>query len=404
MVAPRHINPAPLARLLSVAPMMDWTDRHCRYFHRLLSQRALLYTEMVTTGALIHGDIPRHLAYDEFEHPVALQLGGSEPQDLAHCAQLGQEWGYDEINLNCGCPSERVQRGAFGACLMLEPHTVSDCVKAMKDRVSIPVTVKHRIGVDRFESYGFVRDFVGQVALAGCEVFIVHARSAWLKGLSPKENREIPPLRYEVLGKLKADFPNLQFIVNGGVEDNAHIEQFLTQGSEVWVGLSDSGDSGDLGDLGHLSDEPRGKEDVDFQGPIDGVMVGRAAYHTPYMLSEWDNIFEHHSKITTTHGVQAPELSPEPLRTREEVELAYVEYMHKTLQEMKANPKERSNPNQTASYQHMSRHMLGLWHGQAGARRWRQVWSDPGLKHESVFKRMELATQARLNASVIEAA
>jgi tRNA-dihydrouridine synthase A len=180
---------------LSVAPMLDWTDRHCRYFHRLLSRKTLLYTEMVTTGALIHGDVARHLRYNLEEHPVALQLGGSDAADLAHCAKLGQDWGYDEINLNCGCPSERVQRGAFGACLMAEPRLVADCVKAMVDVVDLPVTVKHRIGIDKTESYEFVRDFVGAVSEAGCKVFIVHARNAWLKGLSPKENREVPLVR-----------------------------------------------------------------------------------------------------------------------------------------------------------------------------------------------------------------
>ena len=176
---------------------MDWTDKHCRYFHRLLSRHALLYTEMVTTGALLHGDVPRHLRFNTEEHPVALQLGGSEPADLAQAARLGEAWGYDEINLNCGCPSERVQRGAFGACLMAEPQLVADGVKAMLDVVKVPVTVKHRIGIDKGERYDFVRDFVGTVSDAGCRTFIVHARNAWLKGLSPKENREVPPLRYE---------------------------------------------------------------------------------------------------------------------------------------------------------------------------------------------------------------
>ena len=191
---------------LSVAPMMDWTDHHCRYFHRLLSKNALLYTEMVTSGALLHGDVARHLRFNAEEHPVALQLGGSEPADLAHCAKLGEQWGYDEINLNCGCPSERVQRGAFGACLMAEPKLVADCVKAMVDVVSVPVTVKHRIGIDKGESYEFVRDFVGTVSEAGCPTFIVHARNAWLKGLSPKENREVPPLRYELVIASKRSF------------------------------------------------------------------------------------------------------------------------------------------------------------------------------------------------------
>ena len=228
--------------------MMDWTDRHCRYFHRLLTRHALLYTEMVTTGALRHGDVLRHLRFNAEEHPVALQLGGSEPEDLAHAAKLGEQWGYDEINLNCGCPSERVQRGAFGACLMNEPQTVADGVKAMRDAVSIPVTVKHRIGVDRVESYDFVRDFVGQVAQAGCQVFIVHARNAWLQGLSPKENREIPPLRYELVYRLKQDFPDLTIVINGGVTDNDQIATHLNS--------------------------------------VDGVMLGRESYYRPWLMTE----------------------------------------------------------------------------------------------------------------------
>lgn len=238
--------------------MMDWTDKHCRYFHRLLSRHALLYTEMVTTGALVHGDVPRHLHFNEQEHPVALQLGGSEPADLAHCAKVGEQWGYDEINLNCGCPSERVQRGAFGACLMAEPQLVADCVKAMLDVVSVPVTVKHRIGIDKFESYEFVRDFVGAVSQAGCNTFIVHARSAWLKGLSPKENREIPPLRYELVHKLKRDFPQLTIAINGGITTNAQISEQLQPIHGVM---------------------------------LDGVMLGREAYHNPWLLASWDAEF-----------------------------------------------------------------------------------------------------------------
>ena len=197
--------------------MMEWTDRHCRYFHRQLSRHARLYTEMLTTGTLLHGDAARHLAFDVDEHPVALQLGGSEPEELAHAAKLGARYGYDEINLNCGCPSERVQRGAFGACLMAEPSLVAACVSAMQDAVDIPITVKHRIGVDRRDGYGFVRDFVGALHVAGCSVFIVHARSAWLKGLSPKENREVPPLDYLRVHQLKQDFPAAKFVLNGGI-------------------------------------------------------------------------------------------------------------------------------------------------------------------------------------------
>jgi tRNA-dihydrouridine synthase A len=253
--------------------MLDWTDRHCRYFHRLLTRHARLYTEMVTTGALLHGDVARHLDFDDIEHPVALQLGGSDPDDLAHCAKLGARWGYDEINLNCGCPSERVQKGSFGACLMAEPQLVADGFKAMRDAVSIPVTIKHRIGIDRNEDYGFVRDFVGCLFDAGCRVFIVHARNAWLKGLSPKENRDKPPLRYEVVAQLKRDFPEATFVLNGG------------------LGMADAATQ---------------------VARFDGVMLGRAAYGEPYGLAQVDRIF---------FGVAAPPLS------REEVVAAMTEYL-----------------------------------------------------------------------------
>ena len=300
---------------LSVAPMMDWTDRHCRYFHRLLSRRALLYTEMVTTGALIHGDVERHLRFNAEEHPVALQLGGSEPADLARCAKLGEQWGYDEINLNCGCPSERVQRGAFGACLMAEPRLVADCVKAMVDEVSVPVTVKHRIGIDQCESYEFVRDFVGAVSVAGCTTFIVHARNAWLKGLSPKENREIPSLRYELVYRLKQEFPHLTLCINGGI----------MTGDQV---------------IGQLQQ-------------IDGVMVGREAYHNPWWLASWDEAF---------FGTRPNDLS------RETVESQMVQYM------------DREASAYGTPWPSIARHMLGLRHGLPGARRWRQVWSDHKLK------------------------
>jgi len=311
---------------LSVAPMLDWTDRHCRTFHRMLSRHALLYTEMVTTGALIHGDVARHLRYNAEEHPVALQLGGSDPADLAHCAKLGQEWGYDEINLNCGCPSERVQRGAFGACLMAEPQLVADCVKAMVDAVDVPVTVKHRIGIDKTESYAFVRDFIGTVGQAGCQVFIVHARNAWLKGLSPKENREVPPLRYALVHQLKKDFPHLTIAINGGITTNAQIAEQLQV--------------------------------------VDGVMVGREAYHNPWLLSEWDALF---------HGAAPTRL------TREAVEEQMVDYMV------------REHESHGTPWSHIARHMLGLRHGMPGARHWRQVWSDHRLKTESPRTVMALA-------------
>ncbi len=312
---------------VSVAPMMDWTDRHCRYFHRLLSRHALLYTEMVTTGALIHGDVPRHLDFNPEEHPVALQLGGSEPADLARAAKLGERWGYEEINLNCGCPSERVQRGAFGACLMAEPQLVADGVKAMKDAVSIPVTVKHRIGIDRGESYDFVRDFVGTVSQAGCDLFIVHARNAWLQGLSPKENREIPPLKPEWVLRLKLDFPGLKFVINGGITSSDQIAQHL--------------------------------------GELDGVMVGREAYHRPWFLSEWDSLMDHPSA---------------PL-DMDQVEAQMVDYMG-------------AQAKLGVGWFAVSRHILGLRHGQKGARRWRQVWSDHRLKDRPAAEVALLAQEA----------
>jgi len=310
---------------------MDWTDRHCRYFHRLLSRHALLYTEMVTTGALVHGNVPRHLDFSTEEHPVALQLGGSDAAELAHCAKLGEQWGYDEINLNCGCPSERVQRGSFGACLMAEPQLVADCVKAMVDVVSVPVTVKHRIGIDKTESYEFVRDFVGAVSQAGCSVFLVHARNAWLKGLSPKENREVPPLRYEMVHRLKRDFPHLTFATNGGLTTSGQVAQELEQ--------------------------------------VDGVMIGREAYHNPWWLAQWDSEF---------FGAPAPET---PL-TREWVEELMTEYMAREMHD-------HGTP-----WSSIARHMLGLRNGLPGARRWRQVWSDHKLKEMHPRDVMALALDA----------
>jgi len=228
--------------------MMDVTDRHCRYFLRQVNAKARLYTEMITTGALIHGDVPRHLDFNEEEHPVALQLGGSEPDDLARSAKLGEEYGYDEINLNIGCPSERVQRGAFGACLMAEPGLVARCVAAIRSVISKPVTVKHRVGIDKVEDYAFVRDFVRTVAEAGCKTFIVHARNAVLKGLSPKQNREIPPLKYDYVHRLKRDFPQLEIVINGGITTRAEIDLQLKT--------------------------------------VDGVMIGRAAYSNPWFLAD----------------------------------------------------------------------------------------------------------------------
>jgi tRNA-dihydrouridine synthase A len=324
MPSPKPVSPDRWK--LSVAPMMDWTDRHCRYFHRLLSSQALLYTEMVTTGALMHGDVPRHLRHSVEEHPVALQLGGSEPTDLAHCAKLGEQWGYDEINLNCGCPSERVQRGAFGACLMAEPQLVAQCVKAMVDVVQVPVTVKHRIGIDKTESYDFVRDFVGTVSQAGCHTFIVHARNAWLKGLSPKANREVPPLRHDWAYRLKSDFPLLTIVVNGGITNSDQAAAHLQH--------------------------------------LDGVMLGREAYHNPWWLSSWDATF---------YAAGSSAL------TREQVE-------HKMCDYMNREAAEHGTPWPT-----VARHMLGLRHGLAGARKWRQVWSDHRLKTQAPHEVMALA-------------
>jgi tRNA-dihydrouridine synthase A len=288
--------------------MMDWTDRHCRYFHRLLTKRARLYTEMVTTGALIHGDRPRHLDFNRDEHPLALQLGGSDAADLATCAKLGAQWGYDEINLNCGCPSERVQRGSFGACLMAEPRLVADCVKAMVDVVDVPVTVKHRIGIDAHESYAFVRDFVGTVAHAGASVFIVHARNAILKGLSPKENREIPPLKYDVVYQLKRDFPALTVVLNGGVNNSSEVATHLQH--------------------------------------VDGVMLGREAYHNPYWLTSWDHAFFADAAWFCE---------------REEIEAAMEAYI--ALHTAKDKGFHAHN---------VRRHMVGLHKGLPGARAWRR--------------------------------
>ena len=295
---------------LCVAPMIDVTDRHCRFFHRLLAPRARLYSEMITTGALLFGDVARHLDFDPAEHPIALQLGGSDPVALANCARLGQKWGYDEINLNCGCPSSRVQRGAFGACLMAEPGLVADCVKAMQDAVSIPVTVKHRLGLDYDESYDAVRDFVGAVHAAGCRVFIVHARNAVLKGLSPKDNREIPPLRYDFVARLKEDFPDARIILNGGVAQADQAAQLMAQ--------------------------------------YDGIMLGRAAWHNPGVLSEISRICE--------PGL----ILPEP----EQVVRAMVDYA-------------RGEIKKGAPLRTIVRPMLGWMSGRAGARHWRRTLSDP---------------------------
>lgn len=309
---------------LCTAPMMDWSDRHCRYFFRQLAPHAVLYTEMLTTGALLHGNLSRHLRFHPAEHPVALQLGGSEPADLARCARLAERWGYDEINLNCGCPSERVQRGAFGACLMAEPALVADCLKAMQDAVSIPVTVKHRLGIDRVEAYEFVHGFVEMLARAGCDTFMVHARNAILAGLSPKDNREIPPLRYADVYRLKQDFPECTIVVNGGIATAAQAQDHLHK--------------------------------------VDGVMLGRAAYHDPFRLAELDALLFGSVEVT-----------------REEVAVRLAAYAREEIA--------RGEPLRA-----IARHMLGLFHGQPRARLWRQMLSDaaslarndPGLLLEAL--------------------
>lgn len=263
---------------IAVAPMMEWTDRHCRFFLRLLSRSSLLYTEMVTAQAIVHGDRGRLLGFDPAERPVALQLGGCEPEPLARAASIGARFGYDEINLNVGCPSDRVQSGRFGACLMAQPALVRDCVAAMRAAVDLPVTVKSRIGIDDHEDYGFLRDFVGTVAESGCEVFIVHARKAILAGLSPKENRAVPPLRYEFVYRLKAEFPELFITLNGGVRNLDAVRTHLAQ--------------------------------------VDAVMIGREAYHNPYFLAEIER---------ELHGTEPP--------SREAVMAAFLAYVEDRLAE-----------------------------------------------------------------------
>jgi tRNA-dihydrouridine synthase A len=300
-------------RRLAVAPMLDYTDRHFRWFIRRITRRTLLYTEMVTTGALLHGgDRERFLGFDDDEHSVALQLGGSDPHELAVCARLGAERGYDEINLNVGCPSDRVQSGRFGACLMAEPALVADCVMAMRDAVDVPVTVKHRIGIDERDSYEALCDFVGTVAAAGCDAFVVHARKAWLSGLSPKENRTVPPLRYHVVHRLERDFPESTIVINGGIESLDAAQAQLEH--------------------------------------VDGVMIGRAAYHDPWVLAGADE---------RMFGDAARPIS------RREVAEAMLPYM--AAQAAARVPVSR-----------ITRHLLGLFHGVPGARAWRRALSGSG--------------------------
>ncbi|HKE47976.1 MAG TPA: tRNA dihydrouridine(20/20a) synthase DusA [Rhodanobacteraceae bacterium] len=314
-------------KIFAVAPMMDWTDRHCRYFHRLLSPHALLYTEMVTAPAVLHGDRERLLGFDPAEHPVALQLGGSEPGELAAAARVGADLGYDEINLNVGCPSDRVQSGRFGACLMREPALVADCIAAMRAAVSIPVTVKCRLGVDEQDEYADLERFVETVRATGCSVFIVHARKAWLEGLSPKENREVPPLNYERVYRLKREFPGLTVVINGGVATVADVQNHLDH--------------------------------------VDGVMLGRTAYHEPYRLAEIEHVL-FGMPLPDRDGVLAQ------LRPYVEAHLARGDRL-----------------------QHISRHILGLYQGLPGARAYRRHLSERAHAADADFRTIERAVAAR---------
>lgn len=301
---------------LSVAPMIDWTTTDYRYFARLFNPHVYLYTEMISTGALIHGNRERHLRFDKLEHPIVLQLGGADSEEMTRCAEFAQQQHYDEVNINVGCPSDRVQHNKIGACLMAEPDTVATLVKHMQAAVDIPVTVKHRIGIDDFDSYEFMKAFVQSVAEAGCERFIVHARTAWLQGLSPKQNREIPPLRYDDVYRLKQDFPELCIEINGGIETIADIQEHLQH--------------------------------------IDGVMIGRAFYHNPYLLA------------------QANSLWNEPIPKRSDILAKLYPYLREQMAKGEALPT-------------MSRHYLGLFQGLNGARRWRQALSGkPKLTIEDI--------------------
>lgn len=313
---------------LSVAPMMDWTDRHCRVFHRALAPHARLYTEMVHAQAVLHGDRDRLLGFDGVEHPLALQLGGSEPGMLAQAARIGADWGYDEINLNVGCPSDRVQAGRFGACLMLEPQRVADCFAAMQAAVAVPVTIKCRIGVDDQDEAASLFGFIEALAAAGCRTFIVHARKAWLQGLSPKENREVPPLNYPLVHRLKRERPELQIAINGGIATDASVQEQLAQ--------------------------------------VDGVMIGRAAYHDPYLLHRLDR------------ALFAPET---PLLPRE----ALLRSLEPHCRELGARG---------VAFKHFSRHILGLFAGQPGGRRFRQVLSEGAHRADAGWELVERALAA----------
>jgi tRNA-dihydrouridine synthase A len=311
---PQQTHNTALNRRFTAAPMMDWSDSHCRSFWRLLTKKTLFYSEMITTGAILHGDRKRFLDFNAGEHPLALQLGGSDPKALAECARIAEAWGYDEINLNCGCPSDRVQNNMIGACLMAEPRLVAECIAAMQHAVTIPVTIKHRIGIDDMEDYAGLTNFVSTVAETGCKTFIVHARKAWLKGLSPKENREIPPLDYAKVVQLKKDYPRLEIIINGGITTLAQSLSLLEQ--------------------------------------VDGVMLGREIYSNPYLLAEVDQ---------QIYG------STEPVVSREEVLDGFITYAETQL-------------SQGIRLNYMTRHILGLYQGLPGARRFRRIISEQAHK------------------------
>lgn len=319
-----------------VAPMLDWTDRHCRYFMRLMTKRARLYTEMVTTPAIIHGNRDLLLKFDSSEHPVACQLGGSDPEELAEASRIVAQYGYDEINLNCGCPSERVQKGSFGACLMLEPKLVAECFQAIREASGLETTIKHRIGVDHQDDYSFVQNFVGTLYEAGCRAFIVHVRTAFLKGLSPRQNRDVPPLKPDYAYRLKKEFPDAQFCINGGIATLDACREFL-------------------------------------DGGLDGVMVGRAAYHEPWMLSRVDEVL----------------FGAEPLSlTREDVVEQMTEYLY------------RIAPEHENAVRNAARHTMGLMNGLPGARLWRSTLSDPKAYKEAGADVLRLALASMQTAGV----
>jgi tRNA-dihydrouridine synthase A len=335
---------------ISIAPMMDWTDRHCRNFHRLLSPNVRLYTEMVTTGALLHGDSARHLLFNPEEHYVALQLGGSEPEDLAQAAKMGEGYGYDEINLNCGCPSERVQKGAFGACLMREPETVARCVEAMARAVNIPVTVKCRIGVDDVEAEPFLRAFINTVSNAGCGMFIIHARKAWLKGLSPKENREIPPLDYDLAARMGREFPDLQIILNGGIKTVGQMHELLHCHPE---GTPATERSNQILRFAQNDKKPA----------FHGLMIGREAYQNPGILLD----------------IERELFGNDQVLSMRDAALAMIPYIERQMRDHDVPMKS------------ITRHMIGLFSGQRGSRTWRRALSIEPHKDNASPRLLERA-------------